>query len=248
MDPSSTANVHDILGPGSCEPTTGQVRGWESSNSHTLKPGPTLRQHVQDRRALCSGSSPSSTSGDVRASSGTSHVTSDTESLDRARRSDAARDVGTQMGIFDSRIPTARETRDQLEAARSSELPVGPSRTAETHPSANDGTSSSTLTDQPSPTAHNYTREDVLSHKKAYIDETGHVPAVFSHERQTAPAQGDDFPYQVRDFANGPDLPIRTSQGAGGGLGGDDRTAPGSSMGRKVQGAFAQVHVRGDFL
>lgn len=220
MDPSSTANRHDILGPGSsvdCTPTTGQVRGWDNSNSHTLTspvPNSTSFQKAQaDRGAI-----------DRHSTGG----------------SDAPRAAAPEMptgALLDSRIPTARDTRDQLETARRSELPVGPSRTAQTHPPApvSHGRIScalGTVTPPPSSTAtarehqHPHHEDSVVPQNKTYGGEAG----------------------QSRSFAKNtpPELPPRTGgqHRAAPGVGGGDRTTiPGSGLGRQVQGVFAQVHV-----
>lgn len=201
MDPSSTANRHDMLGPGDCAPTTRQVRGWEPENSRALNKVPAPRDDADD--------------GDddvphYSYSSGGGAATVDTAGHDRARRGDVA--AGTEIGAPDGRIPTGRDVRAQLAAARDSQLPVGPSRTAGTHPHPDHPPAAASGSAVPGPgpleiplgsRAHrnsNYApgyegASDAVPHKT--YSEAGHSAMVLPHEELSSVGSGT----HTRDFS-----------------------------------------------
>lgn len=233
MDPSSTANRHDMLGPGvHCTPTTDQTREWDIENSHTLTTEPAPRQKIDEDDHVAYSSS--------RGAAGTA-------SHNRARRGDTA--AATEIGALDSRIPTDQDVRDQLAAARDSQLPVGPSRTAGTHPPpATSGRQAPPHTllsreHRNSNYAPGYEEASNAVPQKTY-SETGHSPMALPHEGLISVEGGTT---QTRDFSYAPPLPPRASAQQAESTAGDASrrdTSGSESLGRKLQGVFAQAHVR----
>lgn len=113
-----------------------------------------------------------------------------TADIDRSRRGDVAASVG--IGAADSKIPSEQDIRDQLEAAKNSNLPVGASKTATAgyaHRNCNYA-----------PGCESASR---AVPQRTYTG-TGHDPNFLPHEEVGSPEHGSDSP-----SSRAPDLPPR---------------------------------------
>lgn len=183
----------------------------------------------------------------------------------------------TEIGNPNGLIPTSQDTQRQLAAIHASELPVGPSRTA--NPGSSGGyhfhsgrpdTTQVTATDlhladmvygslrehQESNYAPGYRRASEAVPQRTYQAE-GHDAVSFPHE-QLGSEQGsvtgssrNVMPPELPPRTQGHDYALSSGDGtntpARGGTN-TGRSSPGTSVGSKVQEAFSQTHVSGHDL
>jgi len=120
MDPSNFKNNHENLGVGNNSPTnTHAPQDSRDITNNTISSGPTPREisggpEFERNRGTAASSSCHSPGHEAKAQTA----------------------MATEIGDPNGRIPTAEDTKNQLAAARNSDLPVGPSKTAQHYPEA----------------------------------------------------------------------------------------------------------------
>lgn len=123
-----------------------------------------------------------------------------TATLDLSRRVETA--AATEIGDPHGRIPSPQQTRDQLAAARTSRLPVGASRSAETHPPTSPTLSSAAREHRKSNYAPGYEKAFDAVPQRSY-NAVGHEPTFLPHEKLESGRSGQ----QAADHSPPPPAP-----------------------------------------